>query len=188
LSKFAEYVPGPPAGPPPLAAADGLVIRAAAPPDLAILAAIAAEREGEPVALWEERFARFHGSPGDRALLVAALEGQPIGYGKTGHFTPEAGSPANVAPAGWYLSGLIVAPEFRRRGVGLALTRARLAWVAERHPRAYYFANARNQVTIDLHRQLGFVEITRDFVFPHVEFEGGIGILFACDLRGPSRR
>ena len=84
LSKFAEYVPGRAGGLPPLSDAEGLVIRAAIEPDLLPLAAIAAEREGGPVEEWEKRFERLYAevASGAAALLVAALEGEPIGYGK----------------------------------------------------------------------------------------------------------
>ena len=187
MSKFAEYVPGRAGGLPPLSDAEGLVIRAATKTDLLPLAAIAAEREGEAVEEWEERFARLYAqvTSGAAALLVAVLDGEPIGYGKVGHFTPPAGSPPNVAPAGWYLTGLVVAPAFRRRGVGMRLTAARLAWIAERSREVFYFANAKNRVTIELHAKLGFVERTTDFFHPHVRFEGGAGILFTCDLDVP---
>jgi hypothetical protein len=37
-------------------------------------------------------------------------------------------------------------------------------------------------VSIDLHRDLAFVEVTRDFTFPGVTFEGGSGILFMTAL------
>lgn len=43
-------------------------------------------------------------------------------------------------------------------------------------------ANAQNLVTIDLHARLGFKEITREFTFPGVEFQGGREVLFAADL------
>ena len=33
----------------------------------------------------------------------------------------------------------------------MRLTAARLAWIAERSREAFYFANAKNQVTIELH-------------------------------------
>jgi ribosomal protein S18 acetylase RimI-like enzyme len=85
---------------------------------------------------------------------------------------------------------VVVGPAHRRRGLGRQLTRVRLDWIRERSTQAYYFANERNQVSIALHRALGFVELTRDFHHPQVQFEGGSGILFACDLRrgpGPPR-
>jgi ribosomal protein S18 acetylase RimI-like enzyme len=182
LSKFAEFSPGD--SEPRLGAADGLVIREATPADVQDLARIAAEREGEPVEPWLAAFEHIHADTagGQSLLLVAVLQNAIAGYGKASYFAPPAGSPAHVAPAGYYLSGVIVAPAYRRRGVGLELTRARIDWIAARSPRAYYFANERNRVTIELHQKLGFVELTRHFFHPQVRFAGGAGILFVCDL------
>jgi ribosomal protein S18 acetylase RimI-like enzyme len=184
MSKFAEYEPG----------AERksrftiyirLVIQPPRESDLPALAAIAAEREGEPAADWLAAFERIYAeSRAGRALiLAAAVDNLMAGYGKAGYFVPPAGSPANVAPEGWYLTGVVVRPALRRRGVGLQLTQARLSWIAGRSDRAYYFANERNQVSIDLHRALGFAELTRDFSHPQVQFEGGRGILFVRELR-----
>jgi ribosomal protein S18 acetylase RimI-like enzyme len=182
LSKFAEFSPG--GAGPRFGAAAGLVIRPALPADLPGLARIAAEREGEPVAKWLTAFDHIHAecAGGASVILVADLQGTIAGYGKAGYFTPPANAPANVAPAGFYLTGVVVDPALRRRGLGHALTRARLDWIRARSPRAYYFANERNRVTIELHRELGFLELTRDFSHPQVRFEGGAGILFVCDL------
>lgn len=184
MSKFAEFSPGD-AGP-RLGAAAGLVIRPALPADLPELARIAAEREGEPLAKWltafEHIFTEAECAGGESVILVADLQGTIAGYGKAGYFAPPPGSPANVAPAGFHLTGVVVDPALRRRGLGHELTRARLDWIRDRSPRAYYFANERNRVTIELHRELGFVELTRDFSHPQVRFEGGAGILFVCDF------
>lgn len=181
MSEFADYRPGGERTP-PYSAADGLVIRPAGHPDLPGVAAIAAEREGEPLEKWVAAFERTHDESlaGRSLLLVATLRDRVVGYGKTRDFTPPANSPLNAAPAGWYLTGVVIHPEHRRRGLGLELTLARLTWIRQRSGTAYYFANARNQVSIDLHRTAGFVELTRDFSFPGAEFEGGTGILFVC--------
>lgn len=69
------------------------------------------------------------------------------------------------------------------RGIGLALTRYRLKWIAERADHAYYFANTRNHASIDLHTRLGFTELTRDFVFPGVSFTGGQGVLHRIEFK-----
>jgi ribosomal protein S18 acetylase RimI-like enzyme len=115
----------------------------------------------------------------DRSLLLAASqEGRIVGFGRAGHHLPPADSPPDAAPSGWYLLGVIVAPEFRRRGMAFELTRARLAWTAPRCETAYYFVNARNRASIDLHARFGFVERTRRFSFPGVAFQGGVGVLF----------
>jgi len=77
---------------------------------------------------------------------------------------------------------VIVVPEYRRRSVGRILTQARLDWIAQRDRWAYYFANAQNRVSIELHQQFGFIELTREFSHPWATFEGGIGILFRAEL------
>src|SRR5687768_15929086 len=54
----------------------------------------------------------------DRVALVAVAEGEIVGAAKT-HFPTE---PDGDAPAGYYLGGIVVAPGFRRQGVGGSLT------------------------------------------------------------------
>jgi hypothetical protein len=43
---------------------------------------------------------------------------------------------------------------------------------------AWYFANARNAASIELHAPFGFEEVTRSFFYPRVDFDRGEGILF----------
>lgn len=183
MTKFAEYDSAGPRGT-RLTDADGLVIRACGPPDLAAAAEITAEREERPLDACRAELERMleEMRAGRAQLFVADLAGRVVGFGKVAQFAPPAGSPANTSPEGWYLAGLIVRPEHRRRGVGYALTVARLAWIAERSRKAYYFANESNRVSVDLHAATGFVERSRDFHHPGVRFTGGGGILFECDL------
>jgi hypothetical protein len=61
--------------------------------------------------------------------------------------------------------------------------RARLRWISERADAAWFFANIRNTGSIELHHRFGFEEITRDFSFPGLAFQGGEGILFRARLR-----
>ena len=51
-------------------------------------------------------------------------------------------------------------------------------WIGERAAEAWYFANARSEASIALHRRFGFEEVSRRFSFPGLTFEGGEGILF----------
>jgi ribosomal protein S18 acetylase RimI-like enzyme len=118
----------------------------------------------------------------ERLLVVASLAGELVGYGRATRFEPPEGAPREVAPRGYYLIGLVVAPSARRRGVGRALTEARLAWIGARAGEAWYFANARNVGSLELHRKLGFVEVTRTFWYPEVSFDGGEGILCRVTL------
>jgi RimJ/RimL family protein N-acetyltransferase len=121
-------------------------------------------------------------------LFVATVEGCFVGFGRTTHFIPPAGAPSNVAPEGYYVVGLLVDPGWRRRGVGLALTRARMAWAFQRAAEVWFFANARNLASLDLHARLGFAEVTRDFAFPGVCFDGGVGVLCRAARQEPSSR
>ncbi len=170
-----------------LAGENELIVRPAGESDLDELAGIAAEWEGENVEDWlpimQQAFEESRRS--DRSLLlVATFSGLALGYGRATFFSPPGNSPSNAAPEGWYLTGVVVRPGYRRRGVGAELTRERLARIAPLSTKAYYFANARNAVTIELHRRFGFQEMTRDFWFPRVRFTDGTGILFCSDLSG----
>jgi ribosomal protein S18 acetylase RimI-like enzyme len=109
---------------------------------------------------------------GDRLLLVAEVDGTVAGYGRTLPF-----GPGRNAPAGLYLLGMAVDERRRRRGLGTALTRARMAWAIERAGSAWYFTNARNAASLAVHTRLGFREVTRDFDVPGVTFAGGVGVL-----------
>jgi RimJ/RimL family protein N-acetyltransferase len=113
----------------------------------------------------------------ERPVLLAMVGGKVVGYGRISRFEPPPDAPPDIAPAGYYLSGLLIAESHRRRRLGRALTQARLAWIFQRASEAYYFTNARNEASIALHAQLGFVELTRDFTFPGVTFEGDSGLL-----------
>ena len=112
----------------------------------------------------------------ERLFVVAeTVDGTIVGWAKTHYFD----SPAESAPAGHYLGGVNVLPEYRRRGIGSALTRPRLEWIFDRAPEAWFFTNARNLASIELHSRLGFREIARASELHGVAFEGGVGILFS---------
>jgi len=130
---------------------------------------------------WQARLAEDLGRP-DSCLLVADDQGQITGYGRARRFDPPSGGPANLAPAGYYLTGLLVHPDHRGHGTGEQLTRCRMAWTATRAPEIWYFTNAANLTSQRLHQRLGFREITRDFTYPGVTFTGGTGILYCAHL------
>jgi aminoglycoside 6'-N-acetyltransferase I len=110
----------------------------------------------------------------NRLVLVAEVNGEIVGWGKTHHYGAASGS----APAGHYLGGVNVLPEFRRRGIGSALTRVRLSWIWHRASDAWFVTNARNAASIELHSRLGFSEVARASEFHGTTFEGGVGILY----------
>ena len=67
--------------------------------------------------------------------------------------------------------------------LGESLERAH-RFAREQGHRAYFVVNAANRASIDLHRELGFTEVTRDFDFPGITFTGGEGALFTANPSG----
>ena len=112
----------------------------------------------------------------DRLVVVAELEGSIVGWAKTHHYDESSGS----APAGHYLGGVSVQPEFQHRGIASALTQARLDWIFERVSDAWFFTNGQNDASIALHARFGFTEVARASEFHDVTFDGGTGILFGA--------
>jgi ribosomal protein S18 acetylase RimI-like enzyme len=188
-SKFAPYRPRPRSEVLPSAPSDVLA-RTAVEADLGDIARLLHEREGGALSRHHEGVSCQFSDHERSCFHVAEHRNSVVGFGRATYFTPPAYSPPNVAPEGWHLAGLVVDPRFRRRGIGLMLTRERLEWLSRRTNVVFYFANARNRATIDLHRRLGFTELTRDFSVPGVSFQGGVGVLFRLRLgpQPPSER
>jgi len=159
----------------------GLVISEATVQDVAGCVALAAlASEGTNVG-WSELF-RHNIERADRYLVVARVGDELVGYGRTAWFEPDSDAPANAAPAGYYLIGLVVDPRWRRRGVASAIIRARLAWVAKRASEAWYFADVGNRASIELHERAGFSTVTDDFWFPTVTDGDGSYLLGRVSL------
>jgi ribosomal protein S18 acetylase RimI-like enzyme len=174
----------------PKAALD-VIVRPACAADAEAVGRISADREGTDVGAAVtavERTLNDDGIGRSRVLLVAELDGAVVGFGKIQYREGDAAPVNGELPGGWYLAGVIVDPRFRRRGVGTKLTAARIRWIADRDSAAYYFANARNRVSIALHAAFGFAEIGRAPAFGDVSFVGGEGILFRAELGSPERR
>jgi ribosomal protein S18 acetylase RimI-like enzyme len=94
-----------------------------------------------------------------RQMFVAKVGDQVIAYGRVVKLA--AGEAARGAPAGYYLSGVLVDPVWRRRGIGAALTRARLDWVFAPADEVFYVTGADNLASLRLHAVLGFHEMKR---------------------------
>jgi len=155
-------------------------IRRARPEDAAGIAGLVSARHGMPLeraldGVRREFAGLAAGNPW--ALFVADVDGGVVGFGRTRKVEASPG-----VPEGWYLLGMIVHGAYRRRGIGLALTRARLAWIRERSKAAYYFASKENRASIELHAQLGFAELTDDFEFARANFASGDGSLYRVSL------
>jgi ribosomal protein S18 acetylase RimI-like enzyme len=182
---FVAYDPAASGGPAP----DGLTVRRALLRDVPGIAAILAARNGWDEGETAKRTEHGVSQPDDAGFYgVAASGGMVVGYARAARYAPPDDAPANAAPAGWYLLGLAVAPELRRRGIARALTAWRLARIAERAEEVFYFASASNRASIDLHAALGFEEVTRDFWFPAVDFAHGDGALYRLGALEPYRR
>jgi ribosomal protein S18 acetylase RimI-like enzyme len=123
----------------------------------------------------------------DRRLVVATSGDDLVGFGRARHNRRPPGAPVAGLPDGWYLAGVAVIEAHRREGIGRALTEHRLRWIADRAAEAYYFTDAGNRASIDLHRALGFAEVSRDVSAPGITFPGGSGVLFRVDLVGWGR-
>jgi ribosomal protein S18 acetylase RimI-like enzyme len=98
------------------------------------------------------------------------------------HHQVSPADPSDTAPTGHYLIGLIIAPDWRRHGIGELLTVDRMRWTAARADHIYYFANVANGPIRDLHERLGFYEVTRTFTFPNAPLKPGTGVLLRAPL------
>lgn len=182
---FAAYDPTPhPAGP------RAWSVRLAGEGDAEVLVRLRVQRDsGDPAAIHasvEREFAQIReGAP--RQLWIAETAGVAAGFARAARVERSVDADPRTIPAGWYLGGVIVDPAHRRRGAGRSLTRVRMEWLAERATECYFVASALNRVTLALHEEFGFEEVTRDFLAPGVEFTGGVGVLLRAPL-GPWQR
>jgi ribosomal protein S18 acetylase RimI-like enzyme len=152
------------------------VIRLFSLSDLEAVTALAVLHSGGDEAEWAESLTADF-TEDQRVLMVVELDQRVVAYGKARCFKAPPDCAEDVAPDGYYLSGLVVDPRYRRRGVGTALTRGRLMWIRVRAPEAWYFTDSNNLASLELHERLGFRETSRDFTFPGVGFDGGTGVL-----------
>jgi aminoglycoside 6'-N-acetyltransferase I len=94
-----------------------------------------------------------------RQTFVAKANGQVVAYGRVIELA--AGEAGPGTPAGLYLSGVLVDPAWRHRGIAAELTRARLRWAFARTDTVFYVTGADNTASLHLHAALGFQEIKR---------------------------
>lgn len=94
-----------------------------------------------------------------RQMFVAKAAGQVVAYGRVLELAADDLGPGT--PAGYYLSGVLVDPEWRGRGIATALTDARLRWAFARTGTVFYVTGADNAASLHLHAARGFREIKR---------------------------
>jgi ribosomal protein S18 acetylase RimI-like enzyme len=132
------------------------VVRDATEADLDATVELIAAHRGGDVDDWRRLFANaLHDDK--RHFVVALVDGRVIGFGHTKLVEREVSShDEQTPPPGWYLSGVTVDPDYRRRGVGTALTRVRLDRLRGKTKIVYYAAEPDNLATLELHALLGF--------------------------------
>lgn len=156
--------------------------------DVPALAALAAAHYGGDVDAWRERLAApvssgelvlvaRAGATGARGDGDARGAGAPLGYVRAGWRAPTGDDPA---PAGWWLTGLVVAAPARGQGVGSRLLATALAHRPAGEP-VWSMANATNAASLALHDAAGFVEVLRAPVLLGEPFDGGEGVLLRLD-------
>jgi len=106
-------------------------------------------------------------------------------WGMVRHLTPKVVDEEH-APPGWYLLGVIVRSDRRRRGHGDALTRVRLDWLSSRTDRVYYFTAADNEASQRLHAAFGFHRVRGGLTHRTLAFDGGPMTLFERSLSSAS--
>jgi len=142
-----------------------VVVRLGAEGDVAACVRLVLSLDLDDEAAWRQTLTRTVQDGERRALFVAEAGGHVVGYGRVVHTEPDRGIPS-AAPRGWYLLGLVVDRAWRRRGIGEALTKARMAWVAERSDRLYYFTGHGNLASQALHERLGFRPLPGGWIPP----------------------
>jgi len=178
---FADYDPDPLDRATPFAGD----IRAATTDDARAIATVFVEREGGDL---DEVTDAVRGEitkiavRKTRQVWVATEADVVLAYGRATSFDPPANAPPEAGPRGWYLGGVVVTVAHRRRGIGHALTRVRLDWIAKRATEAYYCSSEHNATSIALHQAFGFEEVCRGVWMPGMSFNRGQGILFRVPL------
>ena len=147
--------------------------------EVACLVALCSGRSAQRQA--DMLFGVLNRGPARGIVLVATEHHQIVGVGRIAYFEAPADAPENVVPNGWYLMGVDVHPDFRRRGVGSALTRKRLDWIFERAAKAWFFTCTTNEASLALHRAFEFKPVTTDFWFPSTDFHLGGGVLLSSE-------
>lgn len=134
------------------------VIRRATPSDVNACAILISNYESGVLEDWRSRFEQDLANP-RRLFLVATIDDVVVAFGHTTFHTRTLENETNAGPSGFFLSGLLVSPGHRRRGLGTLLTIARIDELRQVTDTIYYRTEPDNQATIDMHAQLGFREV-----------------------------
>lgn len=156
-----------------------VTVRPCAPADATPCAELLAHRDGLSAERRLEAVSRWPRPPRGQ-VFVAEHEGHVKGYAKVEWLAP--GTNGGQGPTGWYLAGVLVAPDARRHGIAYKLTLERIEWTRQRASELWCFVNLRNHASIVLHERLGFTLHALNFRIPGVSFTGGRGGLYRLGL------
>lgn len=115
-------------------------------------------------------------------LIVAEYKKEIVGFGRSIYYDLRKTQVPYFSPSGWYLMGLVVKPNFRRRGIGRRITEERMALISENSNEVYFVINSINRVSIELHKKLGFKKIDEGKGFLKIKFDGRKGYLFKKEI------
>jgi len=156
--------------------------------DLLALARIQAARGGRDVHATLTRLRAEHRrisrGEANKHVCVALRGDQVVGFARVAWLPTDRMDGVENLPPGFYLGGAVVDVREQGSGIEKVLTVHRMNWVRGRANELFYIANADNQETINFHGQLGFVEVTRDFVFPGALSRDAGGILLRAHWDG----
>jgi ribosomal protein S18 acetylase RimI-like enzyme len=118
-----------------------------------------------------------------RQMFVAKTNCQMVAHGRILKLAADEAGPGT--PAGYYLSGVLVDPVWRGRGIGNSLTQARMRWALARTNAVFYVTGADNIASLRLHAAPGFQEIKR---FDSERSAVGVDVLSQLVRTGPEAR
>jgi L-amino acid N-acyltransferase YncA len=143
--------------------------RTVEPRDAAAIAALWVARRPQDPAQARVRAGEFIAEALEKGEFVAVAEeeGVLVAYARVARFERAADAARGTVPTGWYLLGISVREDRKRRGLGRALTARRLRWLREQGvATAYYFADFDNEASIRMHAEFGFAPVREDVEFP----------------------
>ncbi|MDA8792164.1 GNAT family N-acetyltransferase [Bacteriovoracaceae bacterium] len=100
------------------------------------------------------------------ALFVAEYKSQIVGFGRSRFIEADEELGYRNMPSGYYLLGVIVKEEFRRKGIGEGLVKARIDHIKSQAKQVYTFVDEVNKSMILLLTKIGFLRLTDDFTYP----------------------
>jgi aminoglycoside 6'-N-acetyltransferase I len=132
--------------------------------DLSACAAMASASSGRSITELEAAYAKTLREP-DRGFLVGAFSGaeELLGFARSVFLDASDVASSKPVPVGWYLLGVNIAVPARRRGIAIALTRARVEWLAKRAHEAFYTVLPENHTSVELHRKFLFTYVGSSF-------------------------